>query len=371
MEAIPNASEEEAARVPAYLGELRFWLQAQGKSDNVVSQTVRVLSGLVSEDRKSIESMATSFAYFDLVKASPQNQAGKNRRSSALGHLRRWWEERPPGPPQDPGGAQVPAKNRSSKPEGEAGRSAKSKREKGKKEKAKKEKKGKKAKKEEAAKADRKRPLTSLNELAAFAEVSAEAAQLESGVLAEAVVLLGRDAGKKNASINGVYVRREGKKFHGRESFKKEGEEPRFLFFSSPKGAWKISSKLDDSKAGFAFAKVNDRGEAVPAEPQQTLVWRVCDGKEEGYNKDRAVRGVRGPRLLQGAGPQADGAESDMGSEPSSSCQQGSDPSSEEGLPRSQRAQQAVLEQGSSSGSDSGSSSSSGDSSDELQGEDA
>jgi len=62
----------------------------------------------------------------------------------------------------------------------------------------------------------------------------------------------------------------------------------RCLFFSSTKSAWKLSDKFDDSKLGFAFAKVDGKEKS----PSEDLVWRVFGGKEEGYAKDHDVKCV-------------------------------------------------------------------------------
>mmetsp|Transcript_27259 Transcript_27259/g.73996 ORF Transcript_27259/g.73996 Transcript_27259/m.73996 type:complete len:221 (-) Transcript_27259:76-738(-) len=169
-----------------------------------------------------------------------------------------------------------------------------------------------------------------------FGEVLKEAKQLAAkGRHADAMCILGRDPSSKNGSMNGVYLKRE-KPFHGRSAYQKEGGD-RFLFFSATKGAWKVSDSLNDNKTGFAFAKVDDRGKALPSEVEQPLDWKVFGGKDEGYKKDRAVRCVSAPALLRvldapESAAEADGGESsddEQGSE-SSSGQQGSAHSSDD-----------------------------------------
>merc|ERR1740139_424366 len=105
-----------------------------------------------------------------------------------------------------------------------------------------------------------------------------------------AILVEGRSEGKKNSSINGVYKLRRGL-YHGASTWEKVVEDQnqtRYLFFSGTKKAWKISNSFSDKKTGFAFAKVEDKNRQPPS-TQPKLRWKVMDGKEEGYKKDKLV----------------------------------------------------------------------------------
>lgn len=435
MDAIPAAVGEEAAHAPLYIEEFKRWMRAQGKTDVLAKQTARSLVLLFEEDGKSIASMATP-GYFDLVKPSEKNRLSHNQRSSALKHLQTFWQQRPPGPPEDGsapdaspkqkhGSAAAPGSSASasaatprSAGERQAGTPAQSapdakafspgsagegsaRQDKGpdpplsqdakkgggdrkaqrkrwkqrhrssdvgvaaapslpmsaehrrevqrEKEKRKSERKQeverKKQKKEEGEKPEHKRPpAVPLASAHGVAEILEQAKQLASeGRISKAVCVFGRDPSSKNSSVNGVYVDRD-KPFHGRNAYKQEGGD-RFLFYSSTKGAWKVSDSLDDSKNGFAFAKVDDRGEGLPSDTKHNLEWRVFGGKSEGYKKDRGLRCLSALALLRALAPESaaalapdndaadncDESDGERGSGESSSCQQGSDnPSSDE-----------------------------------------
>ncbi|CAE8630146.1 unnamed protein product, partial [Polarella glacialis] len=106
--------------------------------------------------------------------------------------------------------------------------------------------------------------------------------------LQTALMIDGRDLSRKNHLINGVYVARAGN-FHGARSYEKIGNSgKRFLFYSATKQGWKISDKLQDLQS-FAYARVEDRGQTAPSELGDQLSWKVFDGKEVGYAKDKDV----------------------------------------------------------------------------------
>lgn len=114
--------------------------------------------------------------------------------------------------------------------------------------------------------------------------IAAQIEQLKtSGRLVGAITIEGRDAGARNATINGAYAALKGG-FEGKLAYKKADNE-RVLFYSSRKGRWKIHSSLDDAQGGFAYAK--GPGDAAPG---PSLRWSVYDGKEKGYTEDSGVK---------------------------------------------------------------------------------
>lgn len=112
----------------------------------------------------------------------------------------------------------------------------------------------------------------------------------ETGRMAGAIRLEGRDPTAKNASINGIYAHVSGG-FAGASAYEKiGGHVPRFLFYSARKKRWLVNDELDDAKTGFAYAKTKDGGKATPPEHGTSLQWFVFGGKAEGYREDPAVR---------------------------------------------------------------------------------
>jgi len=153
-----------------------------------------------------------------------------------------------------------------------------------------------------------------------------------------AVCVVGRATDRKNASLNGIYLPRP-RPFHGRICYKKNEDAgtERFLFYSSSKHAWKLSNNMDDNKAGFAFAKVDDEDKADPSDRSRKLTWRVFDGKAEGYQKDHGVLCTTARALLQelGGGDASTSGDGEDGSEDAellydSSGEQGGGSSSDE-----------------------------------------
>jgi len=146
--------------------------------------------------------------------------------------------------------------------------------------------------------------------------------------LAGAVRIEGRDLGAKNASINGIYALVDGG-FEGLSAYEKAGGgQPRFLFYSNRKARWKINDQLDDTKNGFAFAKVRDGGKVAPSDHSPALRWHVFDGKDGGYNEDAAVRCLAVAAQAT-AGAVGDASEDDS-SVSSSSSSSGSDAEDED-----------------------------------------
>mmetsp|Transcript_28000 Transcript_28000/g.80330 ORF Transcript_28000/g.80330 Transcript_28000/m.80330 type:complete len:943 (+) Transcript_28000:112-2940(+) len=124
-------------------------------------------------------------------------------------------------------------------------------------------------------------------------QTSALVEQLRAeGRLAGAMRVEGRAPSAKNASINGLYAVVAAGFGSSRAYLKVGASSPRYLFFSSKKKRWMINDELDDSKKGFAYAKIQDGGKAAPPEHGDQLRWQVFSGKEEGYSEDPAVRCV-------------------------------------------------------------------------------
>jgi len=109
------------------------------------------------------------------------------------------------------------------------------------------------------------------------------------GRLDGAVRIQGRDPAKKNCSINGVYAPLKGG-YAGALAFELHPSEPlkRFLFFSSPKGRWKIHDELEDGKGCCAYLKGDD-GQNPPVGLASGVYWKLFDGKSRGYVDDPAV----------------------------------------------------------------------------------
>ncbi|CAK0861595.1 unnamed protein product [Prorocentrum cordatum] len=120
-----------------------------------------------------------------------------------------------------------------------------------------------------------------------------EAARRElqaQGRLEGSLLLEGRAAKRKNASINGVYARCA-EDFGGHRAYEKvvaAGSAPRFLYYWGERSRWKVDSKLGGDKSGFAYLKL--AGASSPAEAGPDQYWHVYDDREQGYNKDPAVR---------------------------------------------------------------------------------
>lgn len=109
------------------------------------------------------------------------------------------------------------------------------------------------------------------------------------GQLEAAIKIEGRDAEKKNSSMNGVYVVLQSG-FGGFRAYQKVGDGPhRVLFYSSKKNRWKVNDSLDDSKGGFAWVS-SEGGSTLPCDLGGKAKWRIFDGKEKGYTEDPGVR---------------------------------------------------------------------------------
>eukprot|EP00930_Biecheleria_cincta_P023281 TRINITY_DN16849_c0_g1_i1.p1 TRINITY_DN16849_c0_g1~~TRINITY_DN16849_c0_g1_i1.p1 ORF type:complete len:592 (-),score=97.56 TRINITY_DN16849_c0_g1_i1:377-2152(-) len=113
--------------------------------------------------------------------------------------------------------------------------------------------------------------------------------ELQGSQLQGAVRIAGRDAKKKNSSINGAYIRLE-EQVDGVHAYKKNGAgAPRFLFFAIQKRRWKISDVLGDPKKGFAYLAVTDDGQSGPYSSLCKGSWEVFNGKGSGYAHDSSV----------------------------------------------------------------------------------
>mmetsp|Transcript_51112 Transcript_51112/g.118800 ORF Transcript_51112/g.118800 Transcript_51112/m.118800 type:complete len:382 (+) Transcript_51112:2-1147(+) len=336
MESIPESTDEEARLFPYYMRELQQWLHEQGKTDSLVRQITRSLLALFEDDNKGLAAMASP-EYYELTRVSPRNISGHNQRSSAVRYLQRWWGLRGAKPPEETGdirnfipkrravsgasprtdSATAPLSDVTPKNDiklatpANSGASALKDKQTARQKKRRQEKSRKRAMDEVMAARKRRvgeegslrKTFAPLIETSGVREVYEQAKMLVvSGGLRGAICIIGRESARKNSSVNGVYVNRE-KLFHGRISYKKEGSD-RFLFFSATKGAWKVSDNLDDQKTGFAFAKVDDKGQVPPCDPKRPLAWRVFDGKPDGYKKDDAVRCLSVKAFLQVLAPE-------------------------------------------------------------------
>lgn len=138
-----------------------------------------------------------------------------------------------------------------------------------------------------ATKEDGRKPEEILRER--LLEMLAVAQELQVKQQDEDVMMVtGRDLGKKNSSINGIYVARPGL-YHGVRAWEKLGSGARkFLFWSATVYAWKISDRLQDQKKGFAYAKAIKEDEVRSPEALSKLKWKVFDGSS--YSKDTEVK---------------------------------------------------------------------------------
>jgi len=108
------------------------------------------------------------------------------------------------------------------------------------------------------------------------------------GKLQGALRIEGRELGKKNSSINGVYTRLECG-FGGMVAYEKVGDK-RFIYFSTGKSRWVLNKELGGDAKGFAYLQVDDGGIKPPLNVSGELLWHVFDGKDKGYNKDPNMR---------------------------------------------------------------------------------
>jgi len=111
----------------------------------------------------------------------------------------------------------------------------------------------------------------------------------KEGRLEGAVQITGRNPGKKNSSINGIYAPLvDG--YGGSHAFQLQPSESlqRFLLFSSSKKRWQISEELQEGKGRFAYVKADD-GQDPPVDLATGVHWKVFDGQGEGYNEDPTV----------------------------------------------------------------------------------
>lgn len=129
-----------------------------------------------------------------------------------------------------------------------------------------------------------------------FAIKASDLKQLnEEGRLQGALRIFGRDAKKKNATVNGIYLL--SKKFEGTaayELFCPPGNDvddlQRWLFYAKDKSRWKISEALGHHH-NFAFLKVTDGGKSPPS-AQPDAAWMFYDGKDSGWQQDLSVKCV-------------------------------------------------------------------------------
>mmetsp|Transcript_8922 Transcript_8922/g.19630 ORF Transcript_8922/g.19630 Transcript_8922/m.19630 type:complete len:660 (+) Transcript_8922:166-2145(+) len=104
-----------------------------------------------------------------------------------------------------------------------------------------------------------------------------------------ALRISGRADQKNAATVNGVYALMPDA-VDGARAYEKAGggSSRRYLFYSKRKRRWKIGDSVNDSK-GFAFASVDDGGQAPPSE-LSGMKWSVFDGPGKGYNEDPDVQ---------------------------------------------------------------------------------
>lgn len=129
-----------------------------------------------------------------------------------------------------------------------------------------------------------------------FAIKASDLKQLnEQGRLQGALRIFGRDAKKKNATVNGIYLL--SKKFEGSAAYERfcpsgdDGDDlQRWLFYAKDKSRWKISEALGHHH-NFAFLKVTDGGKSPPFEAQPDAAWMFYDGKGK-WQKDLSVKCV-------------------------------------------------------------------------------
>lgn len=138
------------------------------------------------------------------------------------------------------------------------------------------------------------------------------AALKKEGRLQDALVIEGRDADKKNSSVNGVYALiPDG--FGGLNAYEKFGDR-RFLYYWPGKSRWKVSDELGDDSKGFAYLQADDGGAKPPVSADHSQPWHVFDGKGRGYGKDPSVQ----CRRLGGDSEAAEASSSKVGQEQSS-----------------------------------------------------
>eukprot|EP00929_Paragymnodinium_shiwhaense_P000872 TRINITY_DN101079_c0_g1_i1.p1 TRINITY_DN101079_c0_g1~~TRINITY_DN101079_c0_g1_i1.p1 ORF type:complete len:730 (-),score=195.12 TRINITY_DN101079_c0_g1_i1:111-2129(-) len=112
----------------------------------------------------------------------------------------------------------------------------------------------------------------------------------DSGRIHGAVEVSGRQGGKKNDTINGVYELHT-ERFGDRPAYKKFGVQKeklqRFIFYSEKKKRWKISNELAEEAKHSAYAK--STSSKLPTDA--SLVWHVYASKEAGgYEEDKDVK---------------------------------------------------------------------------------
>lgn len=115
------------------------------------------------------------------------------------------------------------------------------------------------------------------------------------GRIDSALEIRGRDASKKNSSINGIYALLP-ESYDDAPAYELISRDalPRFLRYFSKKKCWKIRDVVDDTGSGsFAFVKArveNGLKPLLPSDLGPRSVWQVFDGKAEGHNEDPKVR---------------------------------------------------------------------------------
>mmetsp|Transcript_51924 Transcript_51924/g.93491 ORF Transcript_51924/g.93491 Transcript_51924/m.93491 type:complete len:689 (+) Transcript_51924:81-2147(+) len=118
----------------------------------------------------------------------------------------------------------------------------------------------------------------------------------QQGRLEGALRLFGRDAKKKNVTVNGIYAM-VANGYDGTAAWEKFGESQemgprRVLFFAKDKSRWKISEELGHT-SNYAFLKVKDGGKSSPDEVGPEQQWTFFDGKEAGWQQDPDFRCVK------------------------------------------------------------------------------
>eukprot|EP00425_Heterocapsa_triquetra_P040720 CAMPEP_0195089784 /NCGR_PEP_ID=MMETSP0448-20130528/28980_1 /TAXON_ID=66468 /ORGANISM="Heterocapsa triquestra, Strain CCMP 448" /LENGTH=167 /DNA_ID=CAMNT_0040123549 /DNA_START=59 /DNA_END=559 /DNA_ORIENTATION=+ len=92
MDALANATEEEAAALPDYICTFHQWMLSIGRNANTSKGYMRQIPQLFQDDGKGPAAMATE-EYFNLTKTSWKNKSGNGQRSATLRQWINFWKD--------------------------------------------------------------------------------------------------------------------------------------------------------------------------------------------------------------------------------------------------------------------------------------
>lgn len=100
MDAIPDATEEDATAMPNIIYTFHKWMEGTGKSTNTSRTYARTMINLFEEDGKSPAGMAT-MEYFTETKASFRNKSCNGQRSASVRQFMDFWSSHGDKPFED------------------------------------------------------------------------------------------------------------------------------------------------------------------------------------------------------------------------------------------------------------------------------